>query len=273
MQFRTAKEIVEDTSKGASELFFEAGTSILQLDRNEAEQYAIRLVKNRYSMAPLVNLANVTFNALDKEDHKDFIDRYISRVRRSKKDVLKKAREELDHFEKIGTLSYSSTVLKILSDKQDVSVLESRPLLEGRKTAEILSHEGVHVEFYPDNALFDMISEVDVFVTGCDSLSVDHFTNKTGTHTAVIVCEHLSKPVYLVSDISKVLPKGIPSNHDEKHDPEEVWDTDINVNIHNTYFEKIPFYDHITLVNSEEIKRKDQYERVSDQVLKYHPRV
>ncbi|MFO7791531.1 MAG: hypothetical protein R6W73_00930 [Candidatus Saliniplasma sp.] len=276
MKFRAAEDIVQDTEKGASELFFEAGESIIQLNGEAAEEYAVELVQNRYSMSPLVNLANRTFEAVEEGKHRENIRDYLLEVERSKKRAVKNALDLLSSFTHVGTLSYSSTVIDVLKDIEEVSVLESRPLFEGRKTAEILHGKGVEVDFYPDSAVHDMLLDVDAFLVGSDSLSEEGFTNKTGTSTAAIVCLYLKKPVYVVSDISKVLPKGIPLHFEEQHDPKEVWETDLDVTIHNDYFEKISWIDNITLITGDGIienKKKIQSERVSENLMKYHPRV
>lgn len=276
MNFRSAEDIVKDTEKGASELFFQAGESIVQLDEDEAEDYAIELVQKRHTMSPLVNLADMTFRSVAKDNHPAIIKDYLSKVQRSKQTAVKNAVDQLNSYQAIGTLSYSSTVIEVLSRLEKVSVLESRPLFEGRKTAEKLYSEGVAVDFYPDSAVHDMLLEIDALLVSCDSLSTEGFTNKIGTGTAAIVSLYLSKPVYVVSDISKVLPDGIPHQFEEKQDPKEVWDTSLDITVHNDYFEKVPWLDNITLITGKGIIEKEEKirnERVSEKLLKYHPRV
>ncbi len=245
MRFRSAKEIVEDNEKGASELFFDAGHSIIQLNGEDAKEYAIELIKNRHSMVSLLNLADKTFKAVEEGGHRKKIRDYLSEVKDSKKRVVEIAVEMLSSFDKIGTLSYSSTVLEVLKDFKNVSVLESRPLFEGRKTAKQLFEEGLDVDLYPDNSVFDLVQNVDAILLGCDSLSSEGFTNKTGTYTLVIVCKYLDVSVYVISDRSKVIPKEVPLPEGEKHDPKEVWKTNFDIKVHNDYFEKVPWMDHI----------------------------
>jgi len=245
MQFISAKEIVEDTQKGASQLFFEAGQSIIQLNAEEAKEYAVELIENRYSMSSLVNLADRTFSAVEEGDHKEKIRDYLSDVKKSKERVVDIAVEKLSSFERIGTLSYSSTVIEVLKNFEKVSVLESGPMCEGRTTAKELFEEGVDVDLYPDSSVYDFVKDVDAVLLGCDSLSGEGFTNKTGTYTLAIVCGYLDIPVYVVSDRSKFVPAEIPLPEGEEHDPKEVWDTDLDITIHNDYFEKIPWMDHI----------------------------
>jgi len=274
MTFRSAEEIIRDNKKGASELLFEAGKSIISINPDEAEKYAIELVHGRCSMSPLVNLANKTFKAVKKGTHRKSINNYLLDVEQSKRKVIEKAQGIVSEFNRIGTLSYSSTVIEVLSNSQKVSVLESRPLLEGRKTSEILHNKGVNVNFYPDSAVYDMIHGVDVIIVGCDSLSNEAFINKTGTYTAALVCQHLKKPVYVVSDSSKILPKGIHIHIEEQQDPKEVWKTELDINIHNKYFEKIPWMDHINLITEDgtiKNKEKIQSERVSQKLRKHYP--
>ncbi|MGM0405168.1 MAG: hypothetical protein ACQEQM_03395 [Thermoplasmatota archaeon] len=274
MSFRNVKEIIQDNKKGASELFFEAGESIISLNPDEAEKYAIELVQGRRSMSPLVNLANETFKAIERGNHRQSIKNYLLDVEQSKRKVIDEALEIVSEFNNIGTLSYSSTAIEVLRKSQNVSVLESRPLLEGRKTAEKLCNEGLDVIFYPDPAVYDMILEIDALLVGCDSLSNEAFTNKTGTYTAVLVCQNLKKPVYVVSDSSKILPKDIPLHFEEHHDPKEVWETELDITIHNKYFEKIPWMDHIEVITENGVIEKNekiQSEMVSEKLLKHYP--
>ncbi len=274
MSFRGVEEIIRDNKKGAFELLFETGESIISLNPDEAKKYAIELVQGRCSMSPLVNLANETFKAIKKGNHRESIKDYLLDVEQSKRKVINKAQDIVSEFNNIGTLSYSSTVIEVLRNSQKVSVLESRPLFEGRKTAEKLCNEGVDVNFYPDPAICDMVFKIDALLVGCDSISNEAFTNKTGTHAAVIVCQHLKKPVYVVSDSSKILPKGIPLHFEEHHDPKEVWETELDITIHNKYFEKIPWMDHIKLITENGIiekKEKIQREGVSEKLLKHYP--
>ncbi len=279
MGYRRASEIVEDTDKGASELLMDAVESLKELEENEVEDYLDTLIKNRYSMTPLLNLANRIFLSIDKGKQIDpelesFEKEFVSK----KSEVIDEMKELLTRrgYDKILTFSYSSTVLESLSDSEKVVVLESRPKKEGRVLAKNLSDENVKVEFWIDAGMCKAMDRLGCVVVGADTISVEGFLNKIGTRPLAILAEELNKEFFVVADSSKILPSEIPVPREEKHPPREVWDTEKNIQVKNDYFEltslrRGKFVTEEGLIDSKKIKKLAKEKEVSDRLIRSHP--
>ncbi|GEM_PF-1641609 len=243
MECRSAKEIINDTEKGASELALEAAESLGALDEEEAEEYAAALIKNRRAMTSLINLANQVLTSIKKgEDHRWASKRFKGRLKRAKDKVVKEAKGviEKDSISHIATLSYSSTVVETLKAADEVTVFESRPKREGRKTAETISKYTI-VHYWIDAAVVKGLDGADAVMVGADTVTEDLFINKIGTYPLVLSADLENVPVYVLADTSKFLPKGLEVKEKEKHGPEEVWSSDSEyIKVHNDYFESVP---------------------------------
>lgn len=243
MEYRSAKEIINDTEKGASELAVEAAESLGSLEEEEAEEYAAALIKNRRAMTPLVNLANQVLTSIKKgDDHRWASKRFKDRLKRAKDETVKEAKGVIkkDSISHIATLSYSSTVVETLKAADEVTVFESRPKREGRKTAETLSKYTI-VHYWIDAAVVKGLKGVDAVMVGADTVTKDMFINKLGTYPLVLSADLENVPVYVLADTSKFLPLGQEGSEKEKHEPEEVWQSGSEyIKVHNDYFESVP---------------------------------
>ena len=91
----------------------------------------------------------------------------------------------------IMLISYSSTIITQLTGLKDYSlelfVLESRPLFEGRRTAEILS-KYFKTHLIIDAAMGKFIKEVDFVLIGIDSIQKNgSIINKIGTYPLAVL--------------------------------------------------------------------------------------
>ncbi len=257
MGFRSAEEIVKDKEKGASELAVDAAETLKHLEEKEAEEYITKIIKNRGTITPLVNLANEFFLAVEKgRDHQDVSNDFVEGIRSAKEDVVENAKmilkdENLSH---LATLSYSSTVVETLVHAEEVTVFESRPKREGRKTAEKLP-QNIKINYWVDAGMMKASEDVDAVLVGADTVTSDFFVNKLGTHPLVTCVKECGLPVYVAADTTKYLPDDLTFPIGERHPGEEVWDADtdkINVEVHNQYFEAVPLtHDHIYLISEE----------------------
>ncbi|MFX1600091.1 MAG: hypothetical protein ACFFB6_05790, partial [Promethearchaeota archaeon] len=154
------RELVEDNTSGATE-FIDKALEIIRIQlelttdqykdiKEEIIYISKQIINSRPSMAPLINtigylihdLENINKKILEKRLNNFNLDRkkrdesferiFNTFLKRKKKFPLK-----------IMLISYSSTIINLLLKNKEfnieIFVLESRPLLEGRKTAEILS--------------------------------------------------------------------------------------------------------------------------------------
>jgi len=279
MRFRSAEEIAKDNNKGAAELLADVIESIKKIEEDEIEGYLETLVMKRYSMTPLVNLANKIFLSLERGEDigskiEDIEDDFLSRIDL----VVTETRDFIKNknYNKILTLSYSSTVVKALSNIGKVKVLESRPKMEGRKTAKKLAKKGNEVEYWVDAGMCKPLENVDCVMVGADTISKKGFLNKIGTRPLAIVSKSLGKKFYVVADSSKILSSKIPPSRGESHPPNEVWDNENSVIVRNDYFEltqlkRAEFINENGRMKSKEIKKIVEKKEVSERVLNIHP--
>lgn len=261
MEYRSVEEIIDDTEKGASELAVDAALALQHLDEKEAEEYVTKLIKNRGTMTPLVNLANEFFLALEKgKDHHRISKRFMERIQTAKEDVVEKTekvleKEELAH---VATLSYSSTVVESLTSAEEVTVFESRPKKEGRKTAENLAQDK-KIHYWVDAGMMEGSESADAVIVGADTVTSDFFVNKLGTYPLVLCAEERDLPVYVAADTTKYLPKGLAHPVGESHPSREVLESrKNNIEVHNEYFEEVPLtYEDIYLISEEGVMDKE----------------
>ncbi|MBA7530358.1 Methylthioribose-1-phosphate isomerase [subsurface metagenome] len=159
----------------------------------------------------------------------------------------------LDRFEgkklNIMLISYSTTIIKHLKEniKNDFTfyVLESRPLLEGRRTAEILS-SNFETHLIADSAMGKFIKKVDIVLLGIDSVLRDgSIVNKIGSYPLACIAAANNKDVYAVGDSYKY---NLKSHYNQKVIVEqkpiyEVYSKKIKkelFKVHNFYFDITP---------------------------------
>ena len=146
----------------------------------------------------------------------------------------------------IFTHCHSSTVtaaLKYAKNKGkrfEVYLTETRPLLQGRKTAKELKKAGIKVTLFVDSAgSVALMNEqdtrdVDLVLLGADAITKKGTINKIGSGMFSQIA-YLSKiPVYILTDSLKYI-KEIKL---EQRDSEEIWNTN-KIKIKNPAFELI----------------------------------
>lgn len=125
----------------------------------------------------------------------------------------------------IGSLIYAKQKKK----KFEVFNTETRPLFQGRKTAEDLSQNGVHVTIFVDSALGLALSKKDhngknivkkIFL-GADAILPKGVINKVGSGLIAEIAKDHNIPVYVIADSWKFSRKKIPI---EQRALNEVWD-------------------------------------------------
>lgn len=282
--FREAEEIVKDTEKGASELALDSIYSMLDLDeRGELKDYALELLDGRPSMTPIVNLVNRVLLALEDElDVRKNIEEFRSSLKSSKKMTVETGSNHLK--EMFGsditllTISYSSTVVKMMKGFSQCLVLESRPAMEGKKTAKRLAGDR-DVCYFTDAAVADALDRADAVVMGADTVTDEGFLNKIGSRPLAFCAERLDTPWFVLSDEKKLLPPEVPHSFSEKHPPGEVWDVgDDKIEVHNDYFEFCSWGEGKLIcgedvIGEKGIKKKIAEKEVSSLLIEHHPSV
>jgi translation initiation factor eIF-2B subunit delta len=156
------------------------------------------------------------------------------------------------------TISYSSTVTGVLKELKrrgkrfQVVVMESRPMLEGRRTAEELARSRIKTTLIADAALGQYVKEVDAAVVGADTVYVDgSAVNKVGTYPAAVCLREAKKPLYVLADSTKITTQSSRSFTIEERDPREVLRQPVpGLSVKNFYFEPVPAR-YITAIISE----------------------
>jgi translation initiation factor 2B subunit (eIF-2B alpha/beta/delta family) len=152
--------------------------------------------------------------------------------------------ESLPDGARVVTISSSFTVLATLKAAAErigrVTVAESRPAFEGRRTARTTASFGIETELLTDAAACSAVSEADRVLFGADSLTADGtVVNKVGT-LALCATSRLSDTKTLaVGTSDKLLPKGLPPGM-EQMEPQELGDAPEGVTVRNPYFETVP---------------------------------
>lgn len=258
-------DLKDDTTSGASE-FIGKAIEIIKIyldyvkDPNlDIKEDIFKLTRNiiysRPSMAPLINcmghliheLPTITKNSIN------------SRLQSFENNALKRNENLEIHFNdflyslgkdeiSILLISYSSTIINLLlknrEQKMKIYILESRPLLEGRKLANKLS-KYFKTNLIIDAAMGKFIDQVDFVLIGIDSvLSDGSIINKIGTYPLAVLANSNKTEVYAVGDTFKYNLKSHYGQEIiiERKPSEEVFEgrKNKNLEIYNYYFDVTP---------------------------------
>ena len=218
------KDLRADNTSGANELIDEALEIIkIQLElikdpnediKKEIFNLARNIIDSRPSMAPLINTMGFLIHDLEKLNKKNLEERinqfYVDRAEREKAlaQVFRTyLRNKKMSGPKIILISYSSTILNQLIENKnydfEIYVLESRPLLEGIRVAEILSSH-FKTNLIIDAAMGKFIDDIDLVLIGVDSVLKDgSIINKIGTFPLAVLANERNIDIYAVGDYFK----------------------------------------------------------------------
>jgi len=207
-------------------------------------------------MAPLINTIGYLIADMNHITKKNISQRVIQFNNDRKK--RKKNLEDIFHKFlsnnykdklRIMLISYSSTIIDLLIKYKNYNfelyVLESRPLLEGHRTAEILS-QYFKTHLILDAAIGKFINQIDLVLIGIDSILKDgSIINKIGTKPLATLAYENNVDVYAIGDSFKY---NLKSHYGQKVSIEnkpisEVYDKEIpneNLEVHNYYFDITP---------------------------------
>lgn len=145
-------------------------------------------------------------------------------------------------------LSHSGTVNRVLERlaqqniRHRVLCSESRPLLEGRRTAENMVAMGHSVVFCSDAQIVGMVIKDGIVVLGCDRIGNDRFRNKVGSLPLILGARHNGASTMLVSGSDKLVDPRIPWLPPCQESTSELWNgSPHGVEVDNRYFEDVPF--------------------------------
>ena len=257
------RELIEDNTSGATE-FIDKALEIIRIQlelttdqykdiKEEIIELSKQIINTRPSMAPLINTIGYFIHDLEKMNKEILVKRlnkfHLDRLKRHESlelifhTFLKKSKK----FPlKIMLISYSSTTIDLLLKNKDfdieIFILESRPLLEGRKTAEILS-EYFKTHLIIDAGMGKFIDQIDLVLIGVDSILKDgSIINKIGTYPLAALAHAENIDIYAVADSYKY---NLRSHFDqpimiEAKATTEIYNKEIKhefLEVHNYYFD------------------------------------
>jgi ribose 1,5-bisphosphate isomerase len=135
---------------------------------------------------------------------------------------------KLRRYDAIYTHCHSSTVMKIIKALRPkvVYVTETRPLYQGRVTAEELASAGIKVKFFVDSAMRLAIKDADVVLLGADAITSEgKVINKIGSELVAETAKDHATPAYVCTHSLKYDPKtefGFDTEIEKRH-AKEVW--------------------------------------------------
>lgn len=154
----------------------------------------------------------------------------------------------------IYTHCHSSTVVKALISLKkkgrrfQVNNTETRPMLQGQKTAKELAKHNIKVNFFVDSAFNETIKSSDLIFLGADAILNLGVLNKIGSATIAHLAKLHKKPVYILANSWKYYSKNIKI---EERNSDEVWkNPPKKVNVRNPAFDTIQLSE-ITRIISE----------------------
>ena len=175
----------------------------------------------------------------------DYLKSYLSDTENNLNLIFQNALPYLESKQNIVTISNSKTLLYVLTEyykietNLNVTILESRPMFEGRILAEELSKHGIKTNLITEAMTANAVEHSDAVIIGADNiLSNGDVINKTGSRNLAIICKYFSKPFYVIADKTKFSM----NNKFEKsyQDTKEIWKFPPDkIKIENYYFEKI----------------------------------
>jgi ribose 1,5-bisphosphate isomerase len=193
-------------------------------------------------MFHVLHLAEEGINDIEILNHFDF----------AQDEINKTVFRLIEDNDRIFTHCHSTNVVNALiyshkrGKKFQVYNTETRPLFQGRKTADELRRAGIKVTMFIDSAAAVAIEKesatdnlyVNKIFLGADALLKNGVINKIGSGMFAEIARRSNVPVYIVADSWKFTENKIPIEYRKIN---EVWDNSPkNVRIQNPAFEFIP---------------------------------
>ncbi|MFQ5511483.1 MAG: hypothetical protein ACE5EO_06495 [Candidatus Krumholzibacteriia bacterium] len=157
--------------------------------------------------------------------------------------VAKRFAGRFDRMRRPLVISYSSQVIAAIEAtprrRGRITVCESRPRFEGRRTARVLATHGRSVTVVTEAQIATAAGDCDCALLGSDAIFADgSVRNKSGSYLVALACRERSLPVIILGDRFKMSDK-TPGG--ETHAPQEVWrSAPPGVRVQNEYFEHVP---------------------------------
>jgi translation initiation factor 2B subunit (eIF-2B alpha/beta/delta family) len=212
-----ADKVKQDSISGSSETAIYVLKTLHQIltdndvGGEQLQTFSRMLRKAKPAMAPLSNIARMMESASYGPDPTraalGSVERVMSNEKTATARIAENAMERIEGT--VLTLSYSGTVVSVLkniSKQKDikVTVAESFPLGEGKRTAELLSKAGIEVALVTDSMVFSEARDCDLCLVGADAITPQALINKVGTYAVTLASVQAGIPAYVASSTLKV---------------------------------------------------------------------
>ncbi len=219
----------------------------------ELRQLAESIADAQPTMAPVRNIANLCAEGLKASSwrgYPDLLDRVQRNLGAAKERVAEAVLPLIPTAAHLLTLSYSSNVasaiLRAAADGRvgQITVLESRPGMEGRRLARDLVRGGLPCRLAVDALGPSLVGEADLVLVGADTLLRNGgVVNKIGSLGLALAAKAQQVPFVVASELTKLDPDSKASDIpvDVEREPKEVMDPpEVGIHVLNIYFEVVP---------------------------------
>ncbi len=249
------------------------------------EEIASIVLAGQPTMAPVIRVVNAVLLAADNKNN---IDAAFSQARNAcqewletldtgKKQIAANGVSLLPRRGRVVTISYSSDVERVLLSANErgytlgVTVLESRPRMEGRSLAAALAERGIQTQVVVDAAAHIAVQDADVWLTGADSLTPNGVVNKAGTALLGLSGIFHGVPGVVVCSTAKIWPAALGDPPVLQQDAAEVWgNPPSGVTVENPYFDLTPWLCVKAVTTEQDIYSPDEISSYSNK-LDVHP--
>ncbi len=216
---KTRKDFMEELNEARDTLFATRSTEPLM--RN-AVRWIISQVENS-GKEKVGALAEVVISSSS---------RFLEDLEVSKECIAKIGAKRIRDGMVVFTHCHSSTVTHILrkakeqGKKFEVICTETRPVFQGRITAQELLSLDIKTTFIVDSAARSFMRNVDLVIVGADAITAEgNVINKIGTGTIALLAQEARKPFYVVAELLKFDPATLCGDYSqiEERNPNEVW--------------------------------------------------
>ncbi len=183
-------------------------------------------------------LANLVHQASSK---------FLQDLEATKERIAEIGSRRIQSSSRILTHCHSSTVTYLFErakkeGKQfEVTCTETRPLFQGRITAQELLDLGVNTTMIIDSAVRFFMNKVDLVMVGADAITSEgNIVNKIGTSLVALAANEARTPFYVVSELLKFDPSTIHGEYEkiEERNRNEIWsDAPSKIEIRNPAFD------------------------------------
>jgi len=173
--------------------------------------------------------------------------RFLKNLDASKECIAEIGAKRIRDNMTVFTHCHSSTVTNILrkakenGKKFEVVCTETRPVFQGRITANELLSFSIKTTFIVDSAARSFIRNADIVIVGADAITSEgNVINKIGTGTIALLAHEARKPFYVVAELLKFDPVTVCGDYAqiEERNPNEVWkDAPEKLQIRNPAFD------------------------------------